>query len=154
MSESHTASGEAAVRASDAERDRAAEVLRAAYAEGRLTRDELDQRVEAAYAARTRASLRDLTSDLPGAVPAGATGYDRPPGADLPLADPQRWASTPVRLCVLLCLFFCFPPAGIGYGIYWIVTALRRAQPATREPSDGGSPDLALTQPPRAGSGT
>lgn len=53
------------IRASDADRESAVEVLRAAYAEGRLTLDEFDDRTTAAYAARTWAALRELTSDLP-----------------------------------------------------------------------------------------
>jgi uncharacterized protein DUF1707 len=55
----------AAHRASDAERDAAADRLRAAAAEGRLDADELDERVGQVYAARTRGELATLTSDLP-----------------------------------------------------------------------------------------
>jgi Domain of unknown function (DUF1707) len=62
MSQAQATSGEPAVRASDAERDQATEILRVAYAEGRLTRAELDQRTGAAYAAKTRADLSGLTS--------------------------------------------------------------------------------------------
>jgi DUF1707 SHOCT-like domain len=76
MSNIHNESGAPSVRASDAERDQAAEVLRAAFAEGRVTRAELDERLAAAYAAKTHDDLRDLTGDLPGAVPAEATAYD------------------------------------------------------------------------------
>ena len=57
MSHAQATSGKPAVRASDAERDQAAEILRTAYAEGRLTRAELDQRTGAAYAAKTRAAV-------------------------------------------------------------------------------------------------
>ena len=45
-------------------------VLRAGFTEGRLTQDELDDRVARAYAARTYGQLWELTSDLPaGALP-------------------------------------------------------------------------------------
>jgi hypothetical protein len=45
-------------------------VLRAGFTEGRLTQDELDERVTQAYAARTYGQLWALTSDLPmGAIP-------------------------------------------------------------------------------------
>ena len=50
MSHMHYEDGAPPVRASDAERDEAAEVLRAAFSEGRLTRTELDERLTAAYA--------------------------------------------------------------------------------------------------------
>ncbi|MCX2970653.1 DUF1707 domain-containing protein [Streptomyces sp. TRM70308] len=53
------------MRASDAERDRVAEVLRDALAEGRLTTEEFGERLESVYQARTRAELLPLTADLP-----------------------------------------------------------------------------------------
>ncbi len=52
-------------RASDAERDNVVELLRRAYAEGRLSADELETRVQRAVQARTRDELRALRSDLP-----------------------------------------------------------------------------------------
>jgi hypothetical protein len=53
------------IRASDAERDVAVEQLRAAAAEGRLTFEELADRIEAASNAVTRGELVPLTGDLP-----------------------------------------------------------------------------------------
>jgi len=60
----------AGLRASHADRERAVEVLKAAAADGRLTGDELDQRLEAALTARTRADLEPLLADLTTAAPA------------------------------------------------------------------------------------
>jgi hypothetical protein len=53
------------IRVSDHERERAVEALREHYADGRLTSDELEERVEHAYHARTRGDLDALMSDLP-----------------------------------------------------------------------------------------
>jgi hypothetical protein len=53
------------LRASDADRDAAADRLRAAAGEGRLDPDELDERVGEVYAARTVGELARLTEDLP-----------------------------------------------------------------------------------------
>lgn len=53
------------LRISDADRHQVAEVLREAAGEGRLDFDELDQRLEATYAARTYADLVPITLDLP-----------------------------------------------------------------------------------------
>jgi len=53
------------MRPSDDARQRAADALRAHYAEGRLDEVELERRVELAYAARTRADLKALFRDLP-----------------------------------------------------------------------------------------
>jgi Domain of unknown function (DUF1707) len=56
------------LRASDADRERAAERLRAAAAEGRLSSEELEERLERAFAARTEGELGPLVSDLPEAA--------------------------------------------------------------------------------------
>jgi hypothetical protein len=61
------------LRASDAEREAVADQLRAAAGEGRLTLDELTDRLDAALGASTRAELEPLTADLP-AAPAPAPG--------------------------------------------------------------------------------
>lgn len=70
---------QAELRASDADRERVAERLREALAEGRLDMEEFDARLGAAYAARTYGELVPLTRDLPegvrtGAAPASAGG--------------------------------------------------------------------------------
>jgi hypothetical protein len=53
------------LRVSDADREQAAERLREAAGEGRITLDELDTRLDAAYAAKTYAELEVPTRDLP-----------------------------------------------------------------------------------------
>ena len=53
-------------RASDADRDIAADILCAAVGDGRLTLDELDERLGAALSARTMTELAALIADLPG----------------------------------------------------------------------------------------
>jgi hypothetical protein len=72
------------VRASDAERDRTVELLRDAAAEGRLTFEELADRIDVASAATTRGELERLTVDLP--VPAGVI-------ARAPVAAPTTQSS-------------------------------------------------------------
>jgi hypothetical protein len=62
------------MRASDADRDRAAEVLREAAAEGRLSLEELNERLDLVYAAKTYAELAPVTADLP------SSGRDRRAG--------------------------------------------------------------------------
>jgi hypothetical protein len=54
-----------AIRASDSDRELAAEVLRDAYAVGRIDLEEFHDRAGTAYSARTWGELRDLTADLP-----------------------------------------------------------------------------------------
>ena len=62
------------LRTSRADREQAIDVLKAAFVQGRLTKDELDQRVGHVLASRTYADLGALTADLPGLVPS-----DQPP---------------------------------------------------------------------------
>lgn len=52
------------LRASDADRDQVATVLQTAYAEGRITADEHDERLDAALTAKTFGELAHLTADL------------------------------------------------------------------------------------------
>jgi Domain of unknown function (DUF1707) len=69
--------GRGHLRAAQADREQAITVLKAAYAQGRLTKDELEARAGYAFASRTYAELAALTADLPAASPA-ATGSDAP----------------------------------------------------------------------------
>jgi len=68
-----------ALRASDADRDRVIELLRAAVADGRLDQAEFGERLDAALAARTMDALAPLTADLIAAPGSGG-------GLRLPLA--------------------------------------------------------------------
>jgi class 3 adenylate cyclase len=71
-SDRHKPAVASSVRASDADRERVAEMLRSHYGAGRLTEEELSERVDSVYEARTVADLTALTADLPYARPAGA----------------------------------------------------------------------------------
>src|SRR5205085_3062419 len=62
----------AVLRASDADREQIAERLRRAATEGRLHDDELEERLGAAFSARTYGELDTLVADLP------STTVDRP----------------------------------------------------------------------------
>ena len=76
------------LRASDADRERVADVIRQAAGDGRLTMEELDERLDAVYAAKTYAELEPITRDLP-QTPGGAAP------APVPAGDPQRFGAEP-----------------------------------------------------------
>jgi hypothetical protein len=78
------------LRASDADRERVANVLREAAGDGRLTMDELDERLDAVYAAKTYAELEPITHDLPDAGTAQA-----PAPSPAARRDPARFGGTP-----------------------------------------------------------
>ena len=94
--------------AGSADRERAVGVLRAAFTEGRLTQDELDDRVARAYAARTYGDLWALTADLPTGplpYPAGLP-YPQASPAVPPGAEPATsWHSAAALVITALVIF-------------------------------------------------
>ena len=68
------------MRAADADRDRVVEFLNVAYSEGRLSKDEYDDRLENAFAARTFADLDQIVADLPVARTTAVTPVARTNG--------------------------------------------------------------------------
>ena len=81
------------LRASHTDRDQVAELLRVAAGDGRLSAEELDDRLERALTARTYAELAALTADLP-ATPGAAVV---PPAAAAVSATPKDLARIHVR---------------------------------------------------------
>ena len=74
-----SAVGRGHLRASHADREQVVEVLKAAFVQGRLDKDEFDLRVGQAFGSRTGMELAALTAD----IPAGLTGARRPkPGRE------------------------------------------------------------------------
>ena len=94
--------------AGSADRERAVGVLRAAFTEGRLTQDELDDRVARAYAARTYGDLWALIADLPaGPLPyPGGVPYQQSTPAVPPSAEPDTsWHSAAALVITALVIF-------------------------------------------------
>jgi hypothetical protein len=111
------------MRASDNDRAKVQEVLNGAFAEGRLTQQEWEQRANELATAKTYADLDRLTSDLPGhsLVPQNA-----PPGPLEPWQAPQR--TNALAVAALVC--------GIGQLVaFWPATilAIVLGQKARRE---------------------
>ncbi len=91
------AAGRGHLRASHADRDQVIGTLKAAFVQGRLTKDEFDLRVGRTLAARTYAELAALTADLP-AGPAAGTPPRRPaPAQARPVSNVARAA-----ICVVM----------------------------------------------------
>jgi len=74
--------GRGQMRAADVDRDRAVSFLTTGFTEGRLTKDEYDERVERALHARTYADLDMIVTDLPGARTVGSPPVPRPRGTN------------------------------------------------------------------------
>src|ERR1700732_4512952 len=78
------------LRASDADRERVANLLREAAGDGRLTMDELGERLGAVYAAKTYAELEPVTHDLPDT---GAAYVPAP--STVPAGNVRRFGAEP-----------------------------------------------------------
>jgi hypothetical protein len=93
-----------ALRIADADRERVAERLRRAAGEGRLAPEELEERLEAAFAARTEAELAPLVADLP---------RERPARPRRPRRDLRPFVATSILLIAIWAL--------TGAGYFWPV---------------------------------
>ena len=118
------------IRASDADRDHITARLREHFAAGRLTSDELDERVSAALKAKTHGELRQLMTDLPEPAPAAPRATQRPYPPGPPWVVRRRAPRLlPVMLLVLLAtllpgghwLFFGILPF---FMVFWLVACL------------------------------
>ena len=99
------------LRASDGDRERTVDGLRAHAAEGRLTVDELEERVQRALAARTLGELSGLTRDLP---------EQAPPAPD----RPGRSSRPEVRAFLAVMALLVAIWALTGAGCFWPVWPL------------------------------
>ena len=85
MADGTNAPDPARLRISDDDRHKVAEVLREAAGEGRIDFAELDERLEATYAARTYADLAPITLDLPSQVTLQPLAHQLPASAPSPV---------------------------------------------------------------------
>ncbi|MGH3714701.1 MAG: DUF1707 SHOCT-like domain-containing protein [Micromonosporaceae bacterium] len=119
------------LRASDADRQKVADRLKHAVDEGRLDLGEYDERLAAAYAAKTYGELTALTGDLPGPVPAAhsqlATSEDiaaeirssRRPSRGYRWSPWRPWAT--VALITTGIWFITNLGGSPGFGYFWPV---------------------------------
>jgi DNA-binding PadR family transcriptional regulator len=101
------------IRISDRDRERATARLCDHFAEGRLTREELDERITAALSARTAGDLRHVTADLPEPAPALERARTLPTAAG-PRPVQRRRATLPL-MPVALTLFAVLLITGGGW---------------------------------------
>ncbi|MFF3324639.1 DUF1707 domain-containing protein [Streptomyces sp. NPDC002889] len=79
-----------AIRASDADRDRIADILREAMAEGRLDAEEHSERIDAVYRAKTVGELEPLVRDLPATTRRAAAPAEDLYGSELPTGPAEN----------------------------------------------------------------
>ena len=120
------------IRISDADREQVAARLREHFAEGRLTQDELDERIAAAFSAKTAGDLRRVMADLPGPapVPPSWQGPPRAAGGPWVMYRRRRPRLLPLALLALIAVLV-LPGAGLVLGVFikllllfWLVAAV------------------------------
>ena len=82
--------GRGHLRASHADREQMIDALKAAFVQGRLTKDELDERIGQALAARTYAELDTVNAD----IPAGLAGAQPPRTPPRRVSNAVRWVAS------------------------------------------------------------
>lgn len=103
------------IRISDADRERVTTRLREHYAEGRLTTEELDERVSATLNAKTFGELRPIMADLPEPGTLGPQPGPVPPPLQRPVYGYRRGPRLlPVAL-MLMFLVLILPGAGWAF---------------------------------------
>lgn len=165
------AGGHGYLRAGHADRDQTVNVLKAAFVQGRLARDEFEQRLGQALTSRTYADLRAVTADLPaGLVPPA------PPAPPAPARDTDhRVGVRVIAWLTVMCTVFWLtqPPGGssfFGGSLFFVLAVLtmmpgvpvalillharmeRRASsqlPPGRPPGGGGRPGQRTGLPQR-----
>jgi hypothetical protein len=118
------------IRISDADRDRVTTRLRDHYAEGRLTPDELDERITAALNAKTFGDLRQVMKDLPQSSMAPPQPQRRPTRPPPWIVRRRRPRLLPLVLLVALAALL-IPGAGWMFIlvfkmilVFWLVAML------------------------------
>jgi hypothetical protein len=116
----------AALRASDKDRDLVQDLLGTAYAEGRLTREELDERGDRTTASKTLGELPQLVSDLVSTTSTSAalsTTSDRHATAELKYREQRRQALgtflVPTLICWVIWVSVMLNNPGDGFPFPW-----------------------------------
>jgi hypothetical protein len=119
-----------ALRASDAEREQVSRQLSEHAAAGRLTPDELDERLNAAYAARTHAELARLLEDLPGPPAPSPADHQR----ELARTRLAHGAGAAVITCALCVGIWAAAGASGSFWPIWVIllSAIALARSAWR----------------------
>jgi hypothetical protein len=94
------------LRASHADREQVIDVLKAAFVQGMLAKDEFDLRVSQVLTSRTCADLNTLTAD----IPSGLTAAQPPP-------EPPSESDDHKFIKALACVLVALPSAAVGAGL-------------------------------------
>jgi uncharacterized protein DUF1707 len=119
------AAGRGYMLASHADRDQTIDVLKAAFAQGRLAKDEFETRIGQTLAARNYAQLATATAGIPPAPPPPPPPLPRPRPPRQRMSHVARWGASGVVTPAILAAAFAFfsLPGDRGYGVVTLVIA-------------------------------
>jgi len=125
------------MRVSDADREQVAERLREHFAAGRLTSDELDERIAAALSAKTVGDLRAIMADLPEPAPAGPQSPQQAPDWTYrPVYGYRRGPRVLPLALILLLAVIVLPSAGLLFVklilLFWLMICVAGVFAAAR----------------------
>jgi Domain of unknown function (DUF1707) len=110
--------GRGRLRASHADREHVIDVLKAAFVQGLLTKDEFDMRVGQTFASRTYAELAALTADIPAGL-IGAQPLRKPARAQAP--SPQNKVVNSLACATLALLALAAALSTGNFGLFFLV---------------------------------
>ncbi len=111
--------GRGSLRASHADREQVIETLKAAFVQGRLTKDELDTRVGRVLGSRTYADLAVVTADIPTGVAAAQLAPARARGRK-PIGN--KVVKVAWGACVIIPLAGLLAAVGTGDGAWFVLS--------------------------------
>ena len=103
------AAGHGHLRASDVDRDHVIDALKAAFVQGRLTKDDFDLRVSQALTSRTYADLATLTADLPARLIGARQGHEPATPQAPPVNKPLMVGAYAVLVGAVASMVIAFP---------------------------------------------
>jgi Domain of unknown function (DUF1707) len=112
------AAGRGRLRASHADREHVLDVLKAAFVQGRLTKDEFDIRVGQTFASRTYAELAALTADIPAGL-IGSQPLRKPARAEAP--HPENKAVNSCACAALAVIVLGTALLSGNFGLFFVV---------------------------------
>jgi hypothetical protein len=120
--------GDPRIRASDADRDRAAALLREHHAAGRLTAEEFHERMDRAFEARTLGEIDELLADLPAIdlyqLPAASLRRAAPGARQSLVRRDAPGSANPAKLPPGTAAIAAWAAVTLALGAIWVVTAV------------------------------
>jgi len=143
--------GHGHLRASHVDRDHVIDTLKAAFVQGRLTKDELELRVSQTLTSRTYAHLATLTADLPAGLTGGPLRHESATAQVPPVNKPLLWGAYAILMAAIGSIAVAFPAGSLLLLTAGVLAILIAAPVAGTLTLDSWRADRSGGQLPQAG---